>query len=64
MVKPRPIWIRSSFCSDSACVEVALIESDVAMRDSKNIDQPFLCFPKAEWNAFVNEIAASEYRSQ
>jgi hypothetical protein len=64
MVDPQPIWLKSSYCSDGACIEVAVIEADVAIRDSKNLGQPYLRFPKAEWNAFVGEIAAGVHRFQ
>lgn len=64
MVEPTPAWLRSSFCSDSACVEVAAMGADVAIRDSKNLDQPYLRISKAEWNAFIKTIAAGERRFQ
>jgi Domain of unknown function (DUF397) len=64
MVEPKPAWLRSSFCSDSACVEVAAMGADVAIRDSKNLDQPYLRVSKAEWNAFIAMITAGERRFQ
>lgn len=64
MMEPDPVWLKSSFCSDGACVEVAVIEADVAIRDSKSTEQPFLRFSKAEWTAFVDEIAAGMHRFQ
>jgi hypothetical protein len=38
--------------------------ADVAIRDSKNLDQPYLRFSKAEWNAFVDTITAGDRRFQ
>jgi hypothetical protein len=64
MVEPVTTWVKSSFCADSACLEAALIDADVAVRDSKDVTKPFLRFPKAEWNAFVESIAAEQIRLQ
>lgn len=50
-------WIKSSFCADRACVEVARLESDnIAVRDSKNLDQPALQFSTGEWSAFLDAV--------
>ena len=63
MVEPTLAWVRSTFCADSSCVEVARVGADVAMRDSKNVEQPFLLFSDEEWTAFIDEITAGKYRS-
>ena len=52
-------WQRSSFCSSGACVEVAMVGDDVAMRDGKNTDIPALVFSKADWNTFLDQVAAA-----
>jgi hypothetical protein len=45
-------------------VEVAKIAPDaVGLRDSKNPDQPFLRFSRAEWSMFTEGIKAGEFRS-
>ena len=51
-------WERSSFCATGACVEVAAIGDDIAVRDSKNLDQPALYFSREDWNNFLDRIAA------
>jgi hypothetical protein len=43
---------------------VALIGADVAVRDSKDANLPFLRFSKADWIAFVDTIAAGENRRE
>jgi hypothetical protein len=53
-------WQRSSFCGDSACVEVAPHRDSVLMRDSKDPDQPYLSFSRADWNTFVDLVAAGK----
>ena len=64
MVEPVTTWVKSSYCADSACLEAALMGAYVAVRDSKDVNQPFLRFPKADWNAFVEGIAAEQIRRQ
>ncbi|WP_328476815.1 DUF397 domain-containing protein [Actinoplanes sp. NBC_00393] len=52
-------WERSSFCATGACVEVAAVGDDrIAMRDSKNLGQPALQFSRADWDVFLDQIAA------
>lgn len=57
-------WMRSSFCSDTACIEVAALDDGVVVRDSKHHDQPFLRFSQAEWRTFIDAVAAGEFRLQ
>jgi hypothetical protein len=54
-------WRKSTFCSNSSCVEVAFIDTSVALRDSKNQDGPVLIFSKAEWTAFINGARNGEF---
>ena len=62
MIDATTTWRRSSFCSDSVCVEVARVGPDlIAMRDGKCVSQPPLYFAREEWNSFVDAIAAGEY---
>ena len=52
-------WTRSTFCADHACVEVApLGDGFVAIRDSKQPDQPFLTLPREDWHHFLDDVAA------
>jgi hypothetical protein len=48
------VWRRSSHCANSTCVEVALFDSQVAVRDSKDLHGPILLFTRAEWTAFLS----------
>jgi hypothetical protein len=63
MVEPAMVWVKSTFCADNACLETAAVESDVAVRDGKNVEKPFLRFSRTDWNAFVENVAAGEYRT-
>jgi hypothetical protein len=58
-------WLRSSYCADSACVEVARIAHDaIGLRDSKNPDQPFLRFSRAAWSTFTEAIKAGDFQGR
>ncbi|HET8684598.1 MAG TPA: DUF397 domain-containing protein [Micromonosporaceae bacterium] len=57
-----PDWRRSRRCESSACIEAALVGSDVAVRDSKHPDGPVLRFSLAEWDAFVDGVQAGDFR--
>ena len=54
-------WTRSSYCSDNACVEVAVDGDEVWVRDSKDPDGPVLQFTADEWTAFVDGARAGEF---
>jgi len=56
-------WVRSRFCESGACVEVAVSGETIMVRDSKNVDQPVLRFTRAEWTAFLDGVAAGDFRS-
>lgn len=54
-------WRKSSFSNLENCLEVALIDGGVAVRDSKNPSRGVLAFENAEWRAFVRGAAAGEF---
>jgi hypothetical protein len=54
-------WRRSSFCGDTACVEVALAPDTIGVRDSKRSDSPVLSFTRDEWTAFVAGVKNGEF---
>lgn len=53
---------KSSFChSCDCCVEVAISDNIVLVRDSKNPTQKPLTFTKEEWIAFKKGIINGEF---
>ena len=61
---PRPhalIWQRAAQCANSTCVEVALTDDSVYVRDGKNPEGPALRFDHEEWRAFRASIAAGQF---
>lgn len=57
------VWRHSSICqgSDATCVDVAIRDAHVAVRDSKNPHGPVLGFTFAEWQAFLLGVRAGEF---
>lgn len=57
-------WFKSSFSgtgASSACVEVAVLEDGVIVRDSKDQTGPVLRFTAREWRAFLAGVRANEF---
>lgn len=66
--RPTPLplgsrWRHSSFSTgaDSTCVDVALADRAVLLRDSKHPDGPVLRFSFAEWAVFLLGVRAGEF---
>jgi len=57
----QPTWRKSSRCASSTCVEVAKVEDQYLVRDSKNPDAATLTFTEQEWVAFVEGVTAGEF---
>jgi Domain of unknown function (DUF397) len=58
------VWRKSSRSNGNGgnnCVEVAFLDTIVAIRDSKNQSGPALYFDSAEWTEFVNSAKAGEF---
>ena len=57
-------WFKSSRSNGnggSNCVEVALLDTAVAVRDSKNTKGPALVFAPAVWDAFVDGAKSGDF---
>ncbi len=49
--------------ANGACVEVAVLDGAVAVRDSKDRTGPVLVFTPAEWEAFVGGVRDGEFEA-
>jgi hypothetical protein len=58
----QPAWRRGSRCSNGTCVEVAKVDGDYLIRDSKNPGQAPLRFTEEELTVFAAAFAAGEFR--
>jgi hypothetical protein len=55
-------WHKSTRCGSNACVEVAKVNDEYLVRDSKNPEVAPLSFTADEWTAFVEGVAGGEFR--
>jgi hypothetical protein len=56
-----PLWRKSSFSGANGCVEIAVIDGKIAVRDSKAQKGPVLTFTPGEWKAFVGGVRNGEF---
>jgi len=57
-------WTRSSFCADTNCVELATVDGEILLRDSKVAEGGVLRFSRSEWDDFRTAVAAGEFTFQ
>jgi Domain of unknown function (DUF397) len=55
-------WKKSTYSVTNGCVEVAFIDNQVAVRDSKNKGGAVLLFTVREWDAFLGGVVDGEFR--
>ncbi len=57
------VWRKSSRSGANGCLEVAILDGGVAVRDSKDKDRPgpVLFFTRHEWEAFVGGVRDGEF---
>jgi len=58
------VWKKASRSNGNGgnnCVEVAILDAGVAVRDSKDRSGPALMFTPAEWTAFVDSAKDGEF---
>ena len=54
-------WRKSSWSNANGCVEVAFVQGQVAVRDSKQLGGPVLVFTAHEWEAFLSGARSGEF---
>jgi uncharacterized protein DUF397 len=55
-------WRKSTLSTTNGCVEVALFDDKIAVRDSKNQGSgPVLEFTRVEWEAFLGGVRGGEF---
>jgi Domain of unknown function (DUF397) len=57
----RAAWRKSTRSGTNGCVEVAFVDSKVAVRDSKDRGGPVLVFTTHEWDAFIGGVRTGEF---
>ena len=58
---PAAAWRTSTLCDLNGCVEVALLDNQVAVRDAKDRSGPVLVFTSGEWEAFLSGVRLGEF---
>jgi hypothetical protein len=54
-------WVKSTYCSNGACVEAADGPDFVALRDSKRPDGGMLQVSHSDWRGFLAGIKAGDF---
>ena len=49
-------WHRSTRCESNSCVEVGLLDSRIAARDSKDANGPAVLLRLTEWEGFLHRV--------
>ena len=57
----RAAWRKSTRSSANGCVEVGLVDDQIAVRDSKDREGPVLVFTAHEWEAFLGGARDGEF---
>jgi hypothetical protein len=59
----RAVWVKSTHSMNNGCVEVAFLDGQVGVRDSKQQGQgPVLVFATHEWEAFIGGVRDGEFQ--
>ena len=56
-----PLFKRSSLCGNGSCVEVLISDTEVRVRDSKQVNSPELAFTHDEWSTFLAGVRLGEF---
>ena len=54
-------WRKSGRCDSAACVEVAVTDGAVGVRDGKDPNGAVLWFSPEEWTAFVQGVRHGDF---
>jgi hypothetical protein len=57
----NPQWRKSTRSQDTNCLEVAVVDGGVLLRDTKNPDSLTLAIPADQWRAFVAGVKDGEF---
>ena len=58
---PSAVWRKSTLSTNGSCVEVAIVDDYVAVRDSKDQHGSVLLFTAAKWKAFAGGVRQGEF---
>ncbi len=55
------VWWHSSHCADGLCVEVAVQDSVVLVRQSGSTEEGPLAFSMSAWRSFIHSVKDGEF---
>lgn len=58
---PCIVWRKSKASNSGGCVEVAVVDGSVLIRDSANPDGVMLRLPPAAWSAFLTRARSTDF---
>jgi uncharacterized protein DUF397 len=61
IAQSEAIWRKSTFSGLNGCVEIAILNGQIGVRDSKDQNGPILLFTRAEWDAFLNGVKSGQF---
>jgi hypothetical protein len=61
LVMLDPQWRTSTRSQDTNCVEIALIDGEVLVRDTKNRQALTLAIPLGQWREFVEAVKDGDF---
>lgn len=54
-------WQKSSFTNNGDCVEVAVIDGEIAVRNSNRVEAGMILFTRSEIAAWMKGVKAGEF---
>jgi hypothetical protein len=61
VAQSKAIWRKSTFSGLNGCVEIAVLDGQIGVRDSKDRNGPILLFTHTEWNSFLNGVKDGQF---
>ena len=61
VAQSKAIWRKSTFSGLNGCVEIAVLDGQIGVRDSKDRNGPILLFTHIEWNSFLNGVKDGQF---
>ncbi|MBB4705705.1 DUF397 domain-containing protein [Sphaerisporangium siamense] len=61
---PAVEWRTAARCTTKNCVEVAIVDGLIAVRDSKDPANPALLYTESEWQVFIDGAKNGEFDVQ
>jgi len=55
------LWWKSSHSGPNGCVEVTVVDGQIAVRNSRDRQGPILRFTTDEWQAFLDGVQDGEF---